>query len=121
MDTPSLIGTLFRDTSELIAVEGRLLRAEMREAGGKAQVGIAMAGAGILLALIALGVLASGAVLMLVRYKVAPDIACAIVGGVALILALILILLAMRRLRPSALMPNRTLRQMSSALTRSRP
>lgn len=121
MDTPSLIGSLFRDTSELILVEGKLLRAEMQEAGDRAQSGAVMAGAGILLALIALGVLAAGAVLLLVRLNVAPDIACACIGGVALLLALALILLAVRKLKPSALMPNRTIRQMSSALTRSTP
>ena len=120
-DTPSLIGALVRDTSELISVEGRLLRAEMREAGGQAQAGLMMVGAGALLALVGLGALAGGAVLLLVRYHLPPDIACAIVGGIALIVSIALLLLARGRLTPAALMPHRTLRQMASALTGESP
>ena len=115
-DTLSLLGDLVRDASELISVQGRLLKAEMREAGEQAKRGVIFLAVGAVLALIALGVLAAGAVLFLIRHHLSPDIACGVVGAVLLIVALIFVLLAGPRLRIATLIPNRTLRQVSRTL-----
>ena len=113
--TPGLIGDAIRQGTSLVSAELQLARLEVTEklvAAVLAVVSLIVAAVFIIVALI---FLLQGVVEVLVRFGWAPFSASFAVGGAIAIIALIAILLSIRRLSAAKLKPTRTLRQVASA------
>jgi hypothetical protein len=113
-----LVEDLFNQGSVLFSVEIDLVRSELKLNSAKASLGIRslLAGTSILLA----GLLSAVAALcaLLVRLGLPIDAACFLVAVAALLSGWVLLRSGMRALRPSNLMPRRSLRQISWLLRR---
>lgn len=109
---PELLTDLVRDLGELFRNEGRLVRAEISEAGKRLATGIEMMGAGAVLLLVALFVLVQALVIAL-AHLVGPGWSSLIVGGLLAAIGIFLIMRGRKDLSASSLMPERTLEQTS--------
>ena len=109
---PELLTDLVRDLGELFRKEGRLVRAEISEAGKRLASGIEMMGAGAVLLLVALFVLVQALVIALAEL-VGPGWASLIVGGLLAVIGVVLIMRGRKDLSASSLMPERAIEQTS--------
>lgn len=107
-----LLGDLFRDLTGLVRSEGRLMRAELVEAGKSVAVGVEMMAAGAVALLVALIVLAQALVIFL-SDLVGAGWAAVIVGAVLGLIGALLIVKARHNMSAAKLMPERTLEQTS--------
>lgn len=107
-----LLGDLVRDLTGLVRSEGRLVRAELVEAGKGMAVGAEMIAAGAILLLVALLVLVQALVVLLAHW-VGPGWASAIVGAVFGIIGALLILRGKKNMSAANLVPERTIEQTS--------
>jgi hypothetical protein len=119
LDTPpststrQLLAELSRQISELVSIEARLLRAELKETFSKLVSAAGMVACGFVLALGGLLALLAAAALFLIRLRVAPDLACVIVAAVGIAVGAGLVLAARHSLSSKIGTP-RTLRQLST-------
>lgn len=105
-----LLADLVRDLTGLVRSEGRLMRAELVEAGRNVASGIEMMAAGALALVVALIVLVQ-AVVIFVATLVGPGWAAVIVGAVIGLFGALLILKGRQTMNAANLMPERTLEQ----------
>ncbi len=119
LDTPpststrQLLAELSRQISELVSIEARLFRAELKETSSKLVSAAGMVACGFVLALGGLLALLAAAALFLIRLRVAPDLACVIVAVVGIAVGGGLVLAA-RHFLSSKIGTPRTLRQLST-------
>jgi len=110
---PGILSTLIGQFTTLVRQESELARTELSEKIGSAMMGIAMAVGSVVLLLPALVILLMAAV-----YGLAEGLGWSmwlsslVVGVVALIVGVIVVAVGASRLKPSALMPNKTIKQL---------
>jgi len=110
---PGILSTLIGQFTTLVRQESELARTELSEKIGSAMMGIAMAVGSVVLLLPALVILLMAAV-----YGLAEGLgwsmwlSALVVGAVALIIGLIVVAVGASRLKPSALLPNKTIKQL---------
>ncbi len=107
---PELLGDLSRDVSGLFRKEIQLARAETSETIGRMMGAVTTILIGGVLAIGALGVLLQAAVIGLTALGMAPGLAAVIVGVVVALIAYLMIQQGMKSLEASNLIPRRTLR-----------
>ena len=108
-DAPSLLITSFRQFTKLMQDELALAKAELSRNLSRAGVGLALIGAGAILALTALDVLAGALVAYLATTQMSAGTAALLVGGACLAGGIVLALAGRARLRANALVPDQTL------------
>lgn len=109
---PDIFSDLVAQFTTLVQKEAQLARAEISESIGKATGGISFVIGGSVLLIPALVVLLNAAVAAITeRGHLAPYWSALIVGGIVLILGLVLLAIGSNRLRPSHMIPNRTIHQ----------
>jgi len=109
---PEIVGDLFGQAGALIRKEGKLAKAEFSEKLGEAGVGIALVAGGAIVAIPALVILLQSAVAALIDTGLSPAISALIVGAVAFVIAVVLTVVGLSRLKVERLTPKRTLRQL---------
>ncbi|CAN5717964.1 phage holin family protein [soil metagenome] len=107
---PELMGDLVQDLTGLFKSEGRLIRAEITEAGQKLAHGGELIAVGAVLLLVALLVLVQALVIWLSEF-VGPGLAALIVGGALALIGVILALAGRSKLSSASLTPDRTINQ----------
>ncbi len=108
---PAILSDLITQLTDLVRNEGRLARVEMSEKAGQITSGLTTAIIGAVLLIPALVILLEAAVAAVQRGGIQDPWASLIIGGAALLLGFILLMIGMSRLKPEKLMPNRTIRQ----------
>jgi hypothetical protein len=108
---PAILSDLFTQLTDLVRNEGRLARAEMSEKASQITSGLTTTIVGAVLLIPALVILLEAAVAAVERGGIQSPWASLIVGGAALLLGFILLMVGLSRLKPEKLMPNRTIRQ----------
>src|SRR6185312_5702379 len=110
---PDIFSDLVAQFTSLLQKEGQLARAELSENIGKAAMGLGFVIGGAVLLIPALVVLLDAAVAAITEQgHLAPYWSALIVGGVVLILGLALLAFGTSRLRPSNMIPTRTMQQL---------
>ena len=110
---PEIFSDLIAQFTRLLQKEGQLARAEVSENIGKAATGLGFVIGGAVLLIPALVVLLDAAVAAITeRGHLAPYWSALIVGGVVLIVGLLLLVVGASRLRPSNMIPTRTMQQL---------
>ncbi|MFD0982251.1 MULTISPECIES: phage holin family protein [Tropicimonas] len=109
-ETPNLLVSAFRHFSTLLQDEIELAKAEARRSATRAGTGLALIGVAAIVALTALDVLAAALVAWIAASGIEAGWAAVIVGGGALLLAIVLALYGKSRLSAEALAPERTAR-----------
>jgi len=110
---PDIFSDLVAQFTSLLQKEGQLARAELSENIGKAAMGLGFVIGGAVLLIPALVVLLDAAVVAITeRGHLAPYWSALIVGGAVLILGLVLLAFGTSRLRPSNMLPTRTMQQL---------
>ena len=110
---PDIFSDLVAQFTSLLQKEGQLARAELSENIGKAAMGLGFVIGGAVLLIPALVVLLDAAVAAITeRGHLAPYWSALIVGGAVLILGLVLLAFGTSRLRPSNMLPTRTMQQL---------
>jgi hypothetical protein len=108
---PELAGDSIQQLAKLIGNEFDLARAELSEKAAQAGRAAAMIGAGAIILIPALVVLLFAVAAALMHAGLSDPVAYAVTGGVAALIALVLILVGMSRLSADALKPKVTLEQ----------
>jgi uncharacterized membrane protein YqjE len=96
----------------LLRKEAELARVELSENISRAALGLGLIVGGSVLLIPALVILLQAAVAALEQNGMRPAEAAGIIGGVALVLGFILIVIGVSRLRVKSLMPNKTIQQL---------
>jgi len=109
---PELIGSVFRQITELMRTEGMLARSEMSEKVAHMGTGLGLIVGGAVLAMPALVILMQALSTALVESGIAPYIASLLVGGLSLLLGLMLLAMGANWLRSHTFTPERTLQQL---------
>lgn len=110
---PEIFSDLIAQFTRLLQKEGQLARAEVSENIGKAATGLGFVIGGAVLLIPALVVLLDAAVAAITeRGHLAPYWSALIVGGGVLIIGLLLLAFGASRLRPSKMIPTRTMQQL---------
>jgi hypothetical protein len=110
---PDIFSDLVAQFTSLLQKEGQLARAEVSENIGKAATGLGFVIGGAVLLIPALVILLGAAVAAITEQgHLAPYWSALIVGGVVLIIGLLLLAFGASRLRPSNMLPTRTLQQL---------
>lgn len=107
-----LLATALTQLSLLAQTEIRLARTEIGEKIVAAGTGMGLVGVAAVLAIPALVLLLMSGAALLVRHGLSAASADAIAGAGALILAVLMLLIGLSRLRGEALKPKRTLEQL---------
>jgi uncharacterized membrane protein YqjE len=113
----SVLTQVVSEVAYLLQTEIRLARAEISEKLSRAAKGGAMLGIAAILSLCGLFVLLLGAVRWLEIAGVPDQWGMIIVGGAALLIAIVLALVGARNLKGSALKPERTIEQVRAAFS----
>lgn len=114
--TIDLLLDLARQSRELARVELSLARAEVSERGGEMASSLAALVAGLILLPVGLGLILVGCALLLHRFGVPLDYAFLILAGVVIVIGAVLAWVGARGLKPSRLMPTKSISQISSLL-----
>jgi hypothetical protein len=109
---PAIFTDLISQVTNLVRKEGQLARAEISEKAGRALSGIAMILLGSVLLIPALVILLQAAIAGLVQNGMEPALAALIVGGAALIVGMVLGLVGWSWVKPSSLVPDKTIDQL---------
>ena len=110
---PDIFSDLVAQFTSLLQKEGQLARAEVSENIGKAATGLGFVIGGAVLLIPALVILLEAAVAAITeRGHLAPYWSALIVGGAVLMIGLVLLAFGGSRLRPSNMIPTRTLQQL---------
>lgn len=112
-----IIGDAAQNLTNLVRAESRLARAEVAENIGRAGAGVGMMAFGAILAIPALVVLLEAVVAALISSGMSAAVSAVIVGGVALVIGLVLLMVGMRRLKAASLVPDRTIHQLQRDAT----
>ena len=108
---PELASDAIGQLARLIGNEFDLARAELSEKAGQAGRAVSLIGAGAVILIPALVLLLFAAASALIRAGLSDPIAYLITGGVATVVAIVLIWIGVGRLSPDALKPSATLEQ----------
>lgn len=109
---PDLLGSVFRQVTELMRTEGMLARSEMSEKMAHMGTGLGLLVGGAVLAMPALVILMQAAANALMENGMAPYLASLVVGGLSLLIGLMLLAMGANWLRAHNFMPERTLQQL---------
>jgi Putative Actinobacterial Holin-X, holin superfamily III len=112
--TVNLFLDLLGEVRELVRVELSLARAEVSERASGIPSSLTALVVGVVILPVALGLLLAAASLFLLRFGVPLDLAFLIVAVVAIAVGLILLRLGAAGLKPSRLVPAKSLSQISS-------
>lgn len=108
---PDLVGDLFREGTELVRTEGKLIRSEISDKIRQVEVGGGSLAAGGICLLVALIILAQALVIALSEV-IAPGWAALIVGVVIALIGVALLAKGKKDLNPSNLTPEHTAAQL---------
>jgi pilus assembly protein TadC len=114
--TFDLLGKLAEQTRSLVQVELSLVRAELRERGVEISSSLTKVGVGLLFLPIGLTLIFVAISLALRRFGIPADLAFLIVAVVAIAVGCLALISGLRGLRPSRLVPSKSLSQISSLL-----
>ena len=114
--TIELLLDLVRQSQELLRIELSLLRAELSERGSLIATSLTALAVGLVLFLAGLGLILVAFSLLLVRFGVPLDLAFFIVALAVMAAALLFVWSGVRGLKPSRLVPARSISQISSLL-----
>jgi hypothetical protein len=114
--TTELLSDLVRQSQQLLRIELSLVRAELGECGSLIASSLTALAVGLVLALAGLGLFLVALSLWLARFGVPLDLAFFIVAVAVIAAALLFVWLGVRGLKPSRLVPARSISQISSLL-----
>jgi len=114
--TVDLLLDLLRQSRELARVELSLLRLELSERGAGMASSLAVLAAGLILLPVGLGLMLVGCALLLQRFGVPIDYAFLILAFVVIVVGALLAWVGARGLKPSRLMPTKSISQISSLI-----
>ncbi|MEN3383164.1 MAG: hypothetical protein V7608_3208 [Hyphomicrobiales bacterium] len=106
-----LLGDAFEQLSHLVQTEIRLARAELADKAAQAGMGVGLLAGGLLFMIPALVLLLIAFALFLTGLGLSPVTAHLLAGLAGAVIAGILIMLGLARLKPSSLTPDTTIRQ----------
>jgi hypothetical protein len=106
-----LLGDAFEQLSHLVQTEIRLARAELADKAAQAGMGVGLLAGGLLFMVPALVLLLIAFALFLTGLGLSPVTAHLLAGLAGAVIAGILIMLGLARLKPSSLTPDTTIRQ----------
>jgi membrane protein DedA with SNARE-associated domain len=110
---PGILTDLLTQFTTLLRQESQLARTELSEKMSQAVMGIAMAAGAAILLLPALVILLMAGMFGLSEGANWPMwLSALVVGGAALVIGLILVAIGVSRLKPRALMPDKTIKQL---------
>ncbi|RBP16183.1 putative superfamily III holin-X [Roseiarcus fermentans] len=112
--TPELLLDLLRQVQALMRVELALARVEIDERARGIPSSVAAVAVGAVLLVLSLGLVLVGASLSLLRLGVPLDLAFVLVALVAIVVSLLLLRSGLGGLKPSRLIPAKTVSQVSS-------
>jgi Putative Actinobacterial Holin-X, holin superfamily III len=112
---PDIITDLLGQFPTLVRKESQLARAEMSEKITRVGIGIALIGGGAVLLIPALVILLEAGVAALQQEGFNPTAAALIVGGCALVIGLILLMVGISRLKAENMVPEKTIHQLQEA------
>jgi Putative Actinobacterial Holin-X, holin superfamily III len=119
LGTLDLIGDLVRQISNLLSVEIDLLRVELTENSSRAAASLGRVAAGAAFLIIGFLVLVEALCAFLVRLGLPIDLACLLVSAVSLLTGWLCLRSGLTNLKPGALLPRRSLNQITSIITRA--
>jgi len=114
--TAALLLDLVRQARELALVELSLARAELAEKGRSLSSGLSALAVGLVLVLLGLCLVLVAASLFIARFGVPLDLAFLIVAAAAAVAGLLALRFGVRTLKPSKLVPEKSIAQVSSLL-----
>lgn len=106
-----LLGDAFEQLSQLVQTEIRLARAELADKAAQAGTGAALVFGGVLLMVPALVLVLIALALFMIQQGMSPVVAHVLAGAVGALLAGVLVIIGLGRLKPSSLTPDVTIRQ----------
>ena len=112
--TIELLLDLVRQSQQLARVELSLVRAEIRERGGRVVSSLIALAAGLILLPVGLGLIIVAFGLLLARFGVPLDLAFLILALALIAAGLVLVWAGARGLKPSRLLPAKSISQISS-------
>ena len=112
--TIELLLDLVRQSQELARVELSLVRAEFNERSGLVVSSLVALTAGLILLPVGLGLIIVALGLLLARFGVPLDLAFLILAVAAIAVGLVLVRVGVRGLKPSRLLPAKSISQISS-------
>jgi hypothetical protein len=112
--TLELLGELAEQTRSLVQVELSLLRAELRERGASISSNLTKVGVGLIFLPIGLTLVFVAISLALRRLGIPADLAFLIVALVAITVGSFALISGLRGLKPSRLVPSKSISQISS-------
>ena len=114
--TLELLGKLAEQTRSLAQVELSLVRAEMRERGASIPSSLAKVGVALIFLPIGLTLIFVAISLALRRFGIPADLSFLIVAVVAIAVGSLALISGLRGLKPSRLIPSKSISQISSLL-----
>jgi Putative Actinobacterial Holin-X, holin superfamily III len=114
--TLELLLDLGRQGRELLLVELSLARTELAERGSSISSGLSALAAGLALLPIGLGLVFVAASLFIARFGIPLDLAFLIVALVVIVAGLLALRFGIQGLKPSRLVPSKSISQISSLL-----
>ena len=112
--TIELLLDFVRQSQQLARVELALIRAEMSERGGRVASSLVALAAGLILLPVGLGLILVGCALLSTRFGVPLDVAFLILALAVIAAGLLLVWMGVRGLKPSRLLPAKSISQISS-------
>src|SRR5262245_43964694 len=112
--TIDLLLDLVRQSQALGRVELALIRAELNERGGLVASSLVALVAGLILLPVGLGLILVACALLLTRLRVPLDIAFLVIALAVIVVGLVLAWVGVRGLKPSRLIPAKSISQISS-------
>ena len=109
---PEIFTDVIGQLTSLVSKEGQLARSEISEKLNRALAGMALILAGAVLLIPALVILLQAAMAAMMENGMSPALAALITGGAALALGIVLALVGWSWIKPSALVPDRTIDQL---------
>jgi hypothetical protein len=114
--TLELLGKLAEQTCSLVQIELSLVRAELRERGASIPSSLTKVGVGLIFLPIGLTLIFVAISLALRRFGIPADLAFLIVAVIAIAVGSLALISGMRALKPSRLVPSKSISQISSLL-----
>jgi hypothetical protein len=109
---PEIFTDLIGQLTSLVRKESQLARSEISEKLNRALAGMALILAGAVLLIPALVILLQAAMVAMMENGMSPALAALITGGAALALGIVLALVGWSWIKPSSLVPDRTIDQL---------
>lgn len=109
---PEIFTDLIGQLTSLVRKEGQLARSEISQKLSRALAGMALILAGAVLLIPALVILLQAAMVAMMENGMSPAVAALITGGAALVLGIVLALVGWSWIKPSSLVPDKTIDQL---------